>query len=109
MSPALRIAIRYLFSPKSHSAVNVISAVSVAGVAVATAAIIVVLSVFNGFHGLIATRLGVLDPPVKIVAADGKVIENADSLAAAVSGLPGIRSVAVTLEERALEIGRAHV
>lgn len=104
MSPALRIAIRYLFSPKSHSAVNVISAVSVAGVAVATAAIIVVLSVFNGFHGLIAARLGVLDPPVKIVAADGKVIENADSLAAAVSGLPGICSVAVTLEERALAV-----
>ena len=39
---ALRIALRYLAAPKSHRAVNVISAIAVAGVAVATAAIVVV-------------------------------------------------------------------
>lgn len=49
---ALRIALRYLAAPKSHRAVNVISAIAVAGVAVATAAIVVVLSVFNGFSEL---------------------------------------------------------
>lgn len=36
----LRIALRYLVSKKTHSAVNVISGISVAGVAVATMAIV---------------------------------------------------------------------
>lgn len=49
---AARIALRYLFSKKTHNAVNVISVISVAGIAVATVAIVVVLSVFNGFSQL---------------------------------------------------------
>ncbi|MDE7142551.1 MAG: ABC transporter permease, partial [Muribaculaceae bacterium] len=59
---ALRIALRYLFSRKSHGAVNVISAVSVGGVAVAAAAMVVVLSVFNGFSGLAESKLSRVDP-----------------------------------------------
>ncbi|MDE6316702.1 MAG: ABC transporter permease, partial [Muribaculaceae bacterium] len=63
---SLRIAFRYLFSRKSHSVVNVISAVTVAGVAVAVAAMVVVMSVFNGFNSLIASRLSELDPILKV-------------------------------------------
>ena len=63
---ALRIALRYLFAPKSHRAVNVISVISIAGVAVATMAIVVVLSVFNGFTSLAGDRLGKLDPDLKV-------------------------------------------
>ena len=59
---ALRIALRYLAAPKSHRAVNVISAIAVAGVAVATAAIVVVLSVFNGFSELSRRHLSFVDP-----------------------------------------------
>ena len=46
----LRVALRYLFSKKTHSAVNVISLISVTGVALASMAIVCVLSVFNGEH-----------------------------------------------------------
>ncbi len=42
---ALRIAWRYLFSKKSHSAVNVISVISLAGVALASMAIVCIMSV----------------------------------------------------------------
>ena len=48
----LRVALRYLFSKKTHNAVNVISTISIIGVAVATMAIVCVLSVFNGFTDL---------------------------------------------------------
>lgn len=47
MSLSLKIAIRYLFSKKSHSAINIISMVSICGVAVTTMALICTLSVYN--------------------------------------------------------------
>lgn len=99
---ALRIALRYLFAPKSHKAVNIISIISMAGVAVATMAIVVVLSVFNGFSDLARTHLAFIDPDIKIVPAKGKVIAEADSVAAAMRRLPGVDAAMVTLSERGL-------
>ena len=49
------IARRYLFSKKSHHAINIISAISVCGVALATMALICTMSVFNGFQDLVAS------------------------------------------------------
>lgn len=101
---ALRIALRYLLARKSHSAVNVISVISVAGVAVATAAIVVVLSVFNGFADLSARHLSKADPALMVTPAKGKVIADADSLAAAVASVPGVTAAMPSLQERALLI-----
>ena len=75
----LRIALRYLVSRKSHTAVNIISAISIAAVAVTAMAMVCVLSVFNGFAGLVGDKLSRLDPQIKVVATEG-VIENRDSL-----------------------------
>lgn len=69
---SLRIALRYLFSKKSHSAVNIISLISTGGVAVATIAIVCVLSVFNGFRDLAENRLSVVDPELKITPSAEK-------------------------------------
>lgn len=102
---SLKIAIRYLFARKSHSAVNVISVISVAGVAVASMAIIVVLSVFNGFHDLAASQLSHIDPELKVIASKGKVIDNADSVAAVLEAMPEIDVATPTLTERALLVG----
>ncbi len=77
---SLRIALRYLFAPKSHRAVNIISVISMAGVAVATMAIVVVLSVFNGFTDLAGAHLSLIDPDIKIVPSSGKIIQAADSI-----------------------------
>ena len=90
---SLRIALRYLFSRKSHSAVNIISLISTGGVAVATIAIVCVLSVFNGFRDLAENRLSVVDPELKITPLSGKVIARADSIAATVARIPGIDSL----------------
>ncbi len=100
----LRVALRYLFAKKTHSAVNVISLISVVGVAVATMAIVCVLSVFNGFTDLASSKLSKLDPQLKITPTSGKVIANADSLVAVLSGMAQIEAAAPTIEENALAI-----
>ncbi len=99
---ALRVALRYLLSKKSHTAVNVISAISVAGVAVATAAVVVVLSVFNGFSDLAASQFSLIDPELMVVPARGKVISDGDSLAAALRDIGGVAAATPTLTERGL-------
>lgn len=99
---ALRIARRYLFAPKSHSAVNIIAAVAMCGIALATTALVVVMSVFNGFHSLISQRLSVLEPPLTAVACEGKTISNVDSLVARLNAEKAIALASPVIEERAL-------
>lgn len=110
MMLSLRIALRYLFSPKSHTAVNVISLISMAGIAVAAMAMVCVLSVFNGFRDLASDRLSAIDPDLLVTPADGRVILSADSVAAAVAGLSDVRAAAPVLEQKALAIsGEAQI
>ena len=98
----LHIALRYLRSKKSHSAVNIISIVSVCGVIVATAAIVCVLSVFNGFSKLIHSKLSMLDADIAITATLGKTIADADSVAAVARGVAGVEMALPVVEDKAL-------
>ena len=72
MSFPFYIAFRYLFSKKSHHAINIISGVSVFGIAIATAALVCILSVFNGFQDMVAGLFTAFDPQLKILPAEGK-------------------------------------
>lgn len=99
---SLCIALRYLFSRKSHNAVNIISIISIAGVAVATMAIVCVLSVFNGFKEIAAGRLSLINPELKAVPEQGKVIAGADSLARMVTDMEDVALAVPTLSEQAL-------
>lgn len=101
---SLRVALRYLFAPKSHAAVNVISLISMAGIAVAAFAMVCVLSVFNGFTDLAASRLSAIDPEIKVTRPYGAVVADGDSLAAAVAAVQGVANVRQVLEQRALAI-----
>ncbi|HAE25101.1 MAG TPA: hypothetical protein DCG33_07150 [Prevotellaceae bacterium] len=65
------VARRYLFSKKSHSAINVISMISVIGIALATTALVCVLSVFNGFHDLVSSLFTAFDPQLELVPTRG--------------------------------------
>lgn len=101
----ISVALRYLMARKSHTAVNVISAVSMAGVAVSTLAIVCVLSVFNGFSDLAASRMSVFDTDLKITPAEGKTILSSDSLATVLrSNFGEIAAAEPTIEEQALAI-----
>ncbi len=72
MNVSFYIAKRYLFSKKSHQAINIISGVAVAGVTLATIAMVCTLSVFNGFKMLVAEQFTAFDPEIKITAERGK-------------------------------------
>lgn len=96
------IARRYLFSKKSHNAINVISAISVCGVSLATLALVCTLSVFNGFQDLVATFFTAFDPQLKITAVRGKVFDGQDSRILQVKNLPAVEVASESLEDYAM-------
>ena len=102
LSFSLRIARRYLFSKKSHNAINVISGVSAAGVAIGTMSLIVVLSVFNGFESLIAGMFSSFDPDLKITLAQGKTFDTATEKFEQVKKLKSVAVFTEVVEENAL-------
>lgn len=103
MSLSWRIALRYLVSRKSHTAVNIISWVALAGVAVAAAAMICVLSVFNGFSDLAEQSAGRFTPDYKIIPVSGKTLAG-DSIVHAIASQPGITAAIPVLQETALAV-----
>ena len=96
------IARRYLFSKKSHNAINVISGVSVCGVALATLALVCTLSVFNGFQDLVATFFTAFDPELKITAVNGKVFDGQDERILSLKDWPEVEVFSRTLEDNAM-------
>lgn len=96
------IARRYLFSRKSHNAINVISAVSVCGVALATLALVCTLSVFNGFRDMVSTFFTAFDPQLRVVPAVGKVFDGKDERILALREMPEIALVCESVEDNAL-------
>lgn len=102
LSFSFRIARRYLFSKKSHNAINIISGISAGGVAVGTMALVCVLSVFNGFESLISNMFSAFDPDLKITLTHGKTF---DVNSKEFNELRKLKSVAVfteVIEENAL-------
>lgn len=96
------IARRYLFSKKSHNAINVISAISVCGVALATLALICTLSVFNGFQDLVTSFFTAFDPELKITPVHGKVFDGQDSRVLALKRMPEVAVYSESLEDNAM-------
>ncbi len=102
MNFPLYIAKRYLFSRKSHNAINVISAISVCGVALATLALVCTLSVFNGFQDMVASMFTSFDPELSIEPAKGKVFDGRDKRLQQVRTLSEVAVYSETLEEQAM-------
>jgi len=96
------IAKRYLFSKKSHNAINIISAISVCGVALATLALVCTLSVFNGFQDMVASFFTAFDPQIKITVAHGKTFDTKDERIQKIRTLKDVAVFTETLEENAM-------
>ncbi len=103
-SLSIRIALRYLFSRKSHAAVNVLSYISMAGVAIAATAMVIVLSVFNGFTDFTAGKLSRFSAPLVVTPVSGKMIADADSLARVIASANGVAAATPAVTERAFAI-----
>lgn len=98
------IARRYLFSKKSHNAINIISGISVGGVALAAMAMVCVMSVFNGFRDLVASLFTSFDPQIKVVPAIGKTAAADDPILHRVKQWPGIEAASACVEDHALAL-----
>lgn len=96
------IAKRYLFSKKSHNAINVISAISVCGVALATLAMVCALSVFNGFQDMVATFFTAFDPQIKITSVKGKVFDGSEPVFAEIRTMPEVAVYSESVEDNAM-------
>ncbi|MBP1675773.1 MAG: hypothetical protein H6Q20_332 [Bacteroidetes bacterium] len=102
LSFSFRIARRYLFSKKSHNAINIISGLSAAGVSIGTIALIVVLSVFNGFESLITNMFSEFDPDLRISAVQGKTFDIGGSEFEQVKKLKEVAVFTEIVEDNAL-------
>ncbi len=99
---AFRVAIRYLFSKKTHNAVNIISIISALGILVVTLALIVILSVFNGFDALLEKMFSCFDPDLEISLVEGKHFEYNDDLQNKIKNIEGVFEVSSIIKESAL-------
>ncbi|MBR3648399.1 MAG: ABC transporter permease [Paludibacteraceae bacterium] len=97
-----KIAWRYLFSKKSHNAINIVSGVSAAGVMVATAALVCVLSVMNGFSKVVESMFSRFDAELRIEPVQGKYFRLDSPGMLAVQNIPDVRIFSPTVEETAL-------
>lgn len=102
MNVPFYIARRYLFSKKSHNAINIISMVCVCGVVIATIAVVCALSVFNGFNDLVAGMFSSFDPELKISPRTGKVFDPTTAEFQKVKQLPDIAYFGEVLQDNAL-------
>ncbi len=102
MNLPFHIARRYLFSKKSHNAINVISMVSVCGVTVATMAMVVALSVFNGFSDMVLTMTSHFDPELKISPRYGKVFDPQAAELQRLRQMPEVTLVCEVLQDNAM-------
>ena len=96
------IARRYLFSKKSHHAINIISGISMMGVAIAAMALVCTLSVFNGFQDLVAGLFTAFDPQLRVSLAEGKTTEAGDEALKALKECPLVEVYTPVLEDQAL-------
>ena len=94
-----KFARRYMFSPKSHSVINIIVSVSLVAVAVPTAALVVLLAVFNGLNATIEELYSSVDADIEILAKRGQTF-SADSISLdTLLDIEGVVAVAPFIEQ----------
>lgn len=98
----LFIALRYLFTRKSHNAINIITIISMICVAVVSMALVIILSAMNGLSGLVGSLYNSFNPDIRITAAKGKTFLPDSLLETKVRRIPGVAYYSEVVEENAL-------
>ena len=94
-----KFARRYMFSPKSHSVINLIVAVSLVAVAVPTAALVVLLAVFNGLNATIEELYSSVDADIEILAERGQTFDAESISLDTIRNIEGVVAVAPYIEQ----------
>jgi lipoprotein-releasing system permease protein len=96
------IARRYLFSPKSLGAINLVSLVSAVGVVLGSFALTVVLSAYNGIEDFVSQLYGMLTPTLKVAPVVGKTFDPQTLDSSRISNVEGVAFYSEALVENAL-------
>lgn len=98
---------RYMFSPKSHSVINIIAAVSVIAVAVPTAAMVILLSMFGGLDKTIHDIYSSSDADIEITSREGHTFDLETIDLEAISKVEGIEAHTAYIEQSVMIGGRS--
>lgn len=95
----LKFARRYMFSPKSHSVINIIASVSVVAVAVPTAAMVILLAMFGGLSATIDDLYASVDADIEIRPTRGQTFNATDIDIEQISKVEGVADYCTYLEQ----------
>lgn len=98
---------RYMFSPKSHSVINIITLVSVIAVAIPTAAMIILLAMFGGLSRTIESIYSAVDADIEIVASRGQTFDTESLDYDKIVSTEGAAHVATYLEQSVMAATKA--
>ena len=96
------VAGRYLRARKGERFVSIIAIFSLVGIALGVATLIVVTSVMSGFQTELVTRILGVNGHVTVQAYAGQGIDDYQSLATRIRGLPGVTSALPMLDGQVL-------
>ncbi|WP_298319835.1 FtsX-like permease family protein [uncultured Aquimarina sp.] len=94
------IAKRYLFSPGSSNAINIITGIAAAGVVIGAMALFLVLCGFAGLKDFSLQFSSYFDPDLKIFPSSGKTFTFTDAQKEKLASLEGVVSFSEIIEER---------
>ena len=94
-----KFARRYMFSPKSHSVINIIAWVSLIAVAVPTAAMIILVAVFDGLSETVAKLESAIDADIEVVARRGQTLRCEEVDTAQIANIEGVEAIAPYIEQ----------
>ncbi|MDE5706814.1 MAG: FtsX-like permease family protein [Alistipes sp.] len=95
-------ALRYLFSPKSRSVINIIAGVSVLSFAMPVAAMIVLLAILNGFGSFMRSISSTFDADLTVTPREGQTFAATSIDTAALASIDGVEALCFLLEEQVL-------
>lgn len=103
----IKIGLRYLFSKRQITAINIISFLSLTGIALGVAALIIVLSVFSGFNDLAEEQLTGFDPHIRIQSKIGDSFKADSKLISAIERYPRLMNYEKIVQTKTIAISNS--
>ncbi|MBQ5736824.1 MAG: ABC transporter permease [Alistipes sp.] len=88
-----------MFSPKSHSVINIIAWVSLIAVVVPTAAMVILMAVFDGLSQTVAKLDSAIDGDIEIVARRGSTFSSDEVDITEIANIEGVEAIAPYIEQ----------
>lgn len=103
-----QFARRYMFSPKSHSVINIIALVSLLAVAIPTAAMIILMAMFDGLTSTITEHNRAVDADIEIVPARGTTFDSNAIDFERICSTEGVAATTCYLEQSVMASANGH-